>query len=388
MKKNILILLFILLGTISAFSQKTYYPLVESQGEPKVKILVVDIAKDYTVVSFVYTGSVPKLPFGVVPDTNSNWCQIDPRIQIIGVGGKRKYKFIKAEGIPVAPKRLYIKQDKQKVYFKVYFEKIEPGVERVDIFECTNYDNIICFNFYGVLIRNPEPPKQPDPTPPQPDPQKPTPTKPVVTVPLVTVTGKVLDAKTQKPLSANLIFDILPSQKQVTTIVSTATGEYKTTLSPASFYSVSASAKGYLVTEENIDLTKAVDKQVITKNILLKPIEIGETIRLNNIYFPQGEATLLSASFAELDQLNKILQQNPTMEILIEGHTDIIGNPNDNMKLSEDRVRAVKDYLVKKGAVATRIQTKAYGGTKPIKTEGTDEERQINRRVEFKILKK
>ena len=377
MKKIILFAAFSCLSALGAFSQKTFYPLVESQGEARVQIQMVDITSDYTIISFVYTGSVPAALQGMRLDTNSNWCQLDPRIKIIGVGGKRTFKFIKAEGIPVAPKKLYIRQDGQKVNFKVWFEKIEPGIERVDIFECTNYDLIVCFNFYGVLIKNPELPKPPL-----------SPQNIPAANPRVTVIGKVLDAKTQKPIAANLTFELLPTQKPAGTLISTPTGDYKTTLSPNARYSVSAAAQGYLVTEENIDLTKALDKQVITRNILLKPVEVGETIRLNNIYFAQGEFYLLNSSFGELDRLARILQQNPTMEILIEGHTDIIGNPADNLKLSENRIKAVKNYLVKKGISENRIQTQAYGGSKPLKTDGTDEERQINRRVAFKILKK
>jgi len=154
------------------------------------------------------------------------------------------------------------------------------------------------------------------------------------------------------------------------------------------FYNCTASAKGYLVSEETINTGKFIPNKVFTCNFLLKPVEVGETIRLNNIYFAQAEFKVLDASYSELDKLAKIMQSNPTLEILIEGHTDIIGNESDNLVLSQKRVGAVKDYLVKKGISEKRIQTKAYGGTKPLKTDGTDEERQVNRRVEFKILKK
>jgi outer membrane protein OmpA-like peptidoglycan-associated protein/polyhydroxyalkanoate synthesis regulator phasin len=120
----------------------------------------------------------------------------------------------------------------------------------------------------------------------------------------------------------------------------------------------------------------------------LSKVEVGKNITLENIYFKIAEYELLPESFTELDKIVKFMQENTQTEILLEGHTDFIGNANDNMKLSENRVKAVKNYLTQKDIASKRIQIKWYGGTKPIKTDGTDEQRKINRRVTFTLLKK
>jgi outer membrane protein OmpA-like peptidoglycan-associated protein len=357
----------------------TLYPQADHVGEHTVRMLKIDITDKYTVVSLVHKADHPM-----------GWIRIQPEVQLIAVGGRKKYKFIKAEGIPVAPRQKENIQTGEKTYFKVYFEKLDPGVELFDFFECISNDQVRCFNYYGVHVKNPdiqtkkdEPlvKNEPDPIK-KPDNNKPQPPKPVITNPLVTVAGKVIDAKTQKTISAAISYKILTTQKPVG-IVNANNAGYKITLAPQKVYTYTASAKGYLAVEESLDLSKATDKQVVTKNILLKPIEVGETIRLNNIYFAQGEYYLLSSSFGELDNLVKIMKDNPTMEIMLEGHTDVIGKADDNLKLSEDRVAEVKNYLIKKGISGLRIQTKAYGGTKPLDPNGNEN----NRRVEFKILK-
>jgi len=84
----------------------------------------------------------------------------------------------------------------------------------------------------------------------------------------------------------------------------------------------------------------------------------------------------------------KILRDYPTVEILIGGHTDNQGDPALNLKLSEDRVEAVKKYLVSKGIDAKRLTTQGFGGTQPIANNEQEETRRFNRRVEFTITKK
>jgi outer membrane protein OmpA-like peptidoglycan-associated protein len=75
------------------------------------------------------------------------------------------------------------------------------------------------------------------------------------------------------------------------------------------------------------------------------------------------------------------------MEIQLEGHTDTRGNADQNMNLSQERVDAVKGYIVGKGIQENRIKTRAFGGTKPLSTEDTEEAHASNRRVEVRILK-
>ncbi|MGZ4091021.1 MAG: OmpA family protein, partial [Bacteroidia bacterium] len=121
--------------------------------------------------------------------------------------------------------------------------------------------------------------------------------------------------------------------------------------------------------------------------LYLVPLEVGSTIRLNNIFFDVAKATLRPESFPELDRLAGLMTDNGKMQIELSGHTDNVGSDEANMKLSSDRAKTVTDYLVGLGIAAERIQAKGYGETKPLGTNDTEEGRQLNRRVEFTILK-
>ena len=114
---------------------------------------------------------------------------------------------------------------------------------------------------------------------------------------------------------------------------------------------------------------------------------VNESIRLKNIIFQLGESELQPESFTELDKLVKQLKKYQQVEILLEGHTDITGDAEENIQLSLDRVNSCKKYLVNKGIEGRRIETKGYGSTKPLKRSGNEKEREINRRVEFKVIK-
>ena len=112
-----------------------------------------------------------------------------------------------------------------------------------------------------------------------------------------------------------------------------------------------------------------------------------ETIRLKNVIFKLGESDLLPESYAELDKLVRQLKKYQTVEILLEGHTDITGDYDENLKLSLDRVNSCKKYLINKGIDSRRIQVRGLGSSKPLTRSNNEKEREINRRVEFKIIR-
>jgi outer membrane protein OmpA-like peptidoglycan-associated protein len=118
----------------------------------------------------------------------------------------------------------------------------------------------------------------------------------------------------------------------------------------------------------------------------LVPIETGSVINLQNVQFKRSKAELIETSYAELDRLVLLMKKYPKMKIELSGHTDTRGNPALLMALSQQRVVAVKNYLIRKGIDRNRITGKGYGGTKPLAT-GTDDAEIKNRRVEFKIVK-
>ncbi|MFL5728964.1 MAG: OmpA family protein [Cytophagaceae bacterium] len=207
--------------------------------------------------------------------------------------------------------------------------------------------------------------------------------------PVVLVHGKVLNIKTKEPVGAAIHYRTLPDGKDLGSASSNpTTGEYKIILPYGEHYAYHASAQGFIEVNENFDLVEKKDYIEINKDLFLVPIEVGAKISLNNVFFEQSKAVLINTSYPELDRLVEIMKENPGMEIELRGHTDNVGDPAKNMKLSEDRVQVVKDYMVSKGINAVRITGKGFGGTQPLVTNGSEETRKQNRRVEFVITKK
>lgn len=125
-----------------------------------------------------------------------------------------------------------------------------------------------------------------------------------------------------------------------------------------------------------------------TREVKLDSIDfrVGNTVRLENIFFAFDKATLLPESKAELKKLNDIMNDYPMMKIEIAGHTDNVGSDEYNSKLSQERAKAVADYLLGEKTDPSRIIFKGYGSTKPVATNDSDAGRAMNRRVEFTIL--
>ncbi len=206
--------------------------------------------------------------------------------------------------------------------------------------------------------------------------------------PVVLVNGKVIDANTGKPIEATIHYEVLPGGKEAGIAHSNpATGEYKISLPAGALYGFRAEVKGYVAVNENLDVKKVTAYKEIERNLKLVPFEVGQTVRLNNLFFDLNKSELKSESFAELDRLVELLKTSSKMEVEIIGHTDNIGYDAANKKLSVDRANAVRNYLVSKSIPGNRLKTIGYGKTKPLASNDTEEGRQQNRRVEFTILK-
>lgn len=207
--------------------------------------------------------------------------------------------------------------------------------------------------------------------------------------PVVLIYGKVLNAKTKEPLSAEIKYEILQTGMEAGIANSNpGDGSYKIFLPYGKEYGYSAKVSGYYSISENISLKEFSGYKEIEKNLYMIPIEIGEVVRLNNIFFDFNKFELKPESYSELDRVVKFLKEYPTLEIELSGHTDNIGTSEYNAGLSENRANSVAEYLFKNGIERNRVIVVGYGETKPVETNETDEGRQKNRRVEFKILKK
>ena len=207
--------------------------------------------------------------------------------------------------------------------------------------------------------------------------------------PVALLTGKVLNSKNNEPVEAQIIYEVLPSGDEAgKTSFWSKSGDFKIVLPYGKNYGISARASGYVPVSVNVDLSKTGDYKEISKNLILVPIETGQVIRLNNIFFSEYSDTLQDISLPELNRLVKLMKENNTMSIEIAGHTDAVGSDLENQLLSEKRAIAVKRYLVKKGIKESRLFSIGYGESQPVADNNNDIDRQLNRRVEFKILKK
>jgi len=207
--------------------------------------------------------------------------------------------------------------------------------------------------------------------------------------PVALVKGKVYDSKTKKVMSAPIVYNALKTNKELGTAVSDpSTGSYSIVLPYGEKYSFMAEKEGYYAVTQNVDLSDLKEYKEIEVDLYLNPIEKGEIIRLNNIFFASGKYELLAESYGELDKLLQVLKSNSKMKIEISGHTDAVGADADNLILSNNRANAVMNYLLGKGIAKDRLSAKGYGETKFIATNDTDEGKQLNRRVEFVILEK
>ncbi len=115
--------------------------------------------------------------------------------------------------------------------------------------------------------------------------------------------------------------------------------------------------------------------------------DLPKTFTLDNVYFDTGKSTLRPESFKELNELVEFMKLKKSLVIEIAGHTDNVGKPDANVKLSNDRANAVRSYLVKNGIDGVRLTAKGYGDASPIASNDTDAGKQKNRRTEVRVLK-
>lgn len=208
--------------------------------------------------------------------------------------------------------------------------------------------------------------------------------------PVVLVSGNVYNAKTKQPLTAQLIYQTLPDGADAGNGVSSPVdGSFKIVLPYDKNYSIRASADKFFAISENLNLDSLIKAgyKEIHKDLYLAPIEIGQVFRLNNVFFDFDKFNLRPESYLELDRVVKFLNDYPNIEIEMSAHTDSKGSDQYNFTLSDNRARSVMEYILSKGIAPSRIISKGYGETLPVATNETDEGRQLNRRVEFKILK-
>jgi len=214
-------------------------------------------------------------------------------------------------------------------------------------------------------------------------------------LPVTYVKAIVRDASNTQPISAKVEFVELASGKTFASATTEADGEFLVTLPAGGNYGLNVSKEKYLFYSENfaLDQPGTVD-QPFKLDITLEPVPTGTSapkvakpIVLKNVFFETGSAALKKESLIELARLKALLVENPELKIQINGHTDNVGSDADNLKLSNDRAKAVYDYLTQNGIDANRLKYKGFGETKPAAGNDTEEGRKQNRRTEYELIK-
>lgn len=202
--------------------------------------------------------------------------------------------------------------------------------------------------------------------------------------------GRVSNAKDGQPVASDIrIIDLANDTTVANTSSDGKNGLYIVSLPAGKDYAFHVTANGFLFHSQNVEKNNENGNeqwQPVTVDIALHPIESGERIALRNVFFETGRWEILPESEYELAKVVDLLTKNPTLKIELGGHTDNVGRPEANQRLSEQRAKAVYDYLINKGIPSNRLSYKGYGETQPVATNDTDEGRRENRRTEIKVL--
>jgi OOP family OmpA-OmpF porin len=201
------------------------------------------------------------------------------------------------------------------------------------------------------------------------------------------VKGKVTDRETGKPLQARVeLFDIRKNQRLSFVQSDSLSGDYTMVLTSGAEYALYTSSPGYLFKSLSFNYSSNDRLTPVVVDIPLSKAKVNATAVLNNIFFETDKYEVEEKSTTELQEVIRFLTVNPGIRVEIGGHTDNVGAASYNLQLSQKRAQSVADYLIHHGIAAGRIARKGYGAQQPVKANDTEENRQANRRIEFKII--
>jgi outer membrane protein OmpA-like peptidoglycan-associated protein len=201
---------------------------------------------------------------------------------------------------------------------------------------------------------------------------------------------EIVDAETKSPIEAKARMRGKDNSAIGSTSLGTGVFEFGIVSTVPKEYTVSVEMDGYIFENVKVLLGRATEEQqTINRRVMLRKIAVGEVSALRHVFFDFGKATLQEESSAELNMMVTMMKQNQSMQVEIGGHTDDVGSDSFNKKLSQQRADAVKGYLTSNGINGKRIKSIGYGEERPL-VSNDDEAggREINRRVEFKVIAK
>ena len=198
--------------------------------------------------------------------------------------------------------------------------------------------------------------------------------------------GRIFDANTNAPISANIILENTSEHKPFRSTSDELTGNFLFYIPKVKAYEFTVKAPGYITFFEQLSLEPFDQEEKIYRNIYLTPIETNQIFTLNDLMFERSKPTLLDESYPALEKLAGLLLENPNLKIELAGHTDGLGSQKTKQALSFNRVEKIKTFLTEFGIDRKRIEIVGYGGSRPIAPNDSEENRAKNRRVEIRVL--
>lgn len=193
------------------------------------------------------------------------------------------------------------------------------------------------------------------------------------------ITVHIYDDVTNEVIAAQAAFNSLDRDENLTL----APGKNNMSLREGDRYNITVHPKGYMFANLTINLASDNRSQI---DIPLTALRAGASLLLHDIFFDVNQAFLRPESYAELDRLVRLMNENPDLKIEIQAHTDNQGRAAYNKKLSDRRADSALQYLIENGIAPERMSSVGFGDTKPVADNTTEEGRQQNRRVELIII--
>ncbi|MDG1097805.1 MAG: OmpA family protein, partial [Bacteroidia bacterium] len=209
---------------------------------------------------------------------------------------------------------------------------------------------------------------------------------------VTTISGVIKNSKSQ-PISAKVSWeDLSTGENMGTATTNPSDGSYFIVLPTGRNYGYFVDNARYFPSSNNVDLRNASSMEEIKVDVDMVSFEEllsgNKSVKINNIFFETAKFDLKSESFVELNRILPILNEYIDYQVVIEGHTDNVGNKNYNIELSEKRALAVANYLNSKGYKRDDIEFIGYGFEQPVNDNSTASKKALNRRVEIKLIKK
>jgi len=206
------------------------------------------------------------------------------------------------------------------------------------------------------------------------------------------VKGQLTDDEGQELADAKIKVENVKTQEVFEGMIDKMTGRYAVVIpvkKPEDEFLLTVKKRNYAFTSQYIAPKETIKEMPVKVDLVVKPIEVNQTVQLNNIYFSTASADLYPQSLIVLDRFLEFLEENPNIKIEIHGHTDNEGIAAKNQTLSERRAKSVRDYLILMGLDSSRIVSwKGFGQNNPIANNNSPEGRAKNRRTEFVIVSK